>query len=396
MITRAELNAVGEFHQLPITTVQKDYVLGWILASIAAHPTASEWSFKGGTCLKKCYFETYRFSEDLDFTLPGAHPVSVSYLETNLETLLQWVENRCGLLFPRRDWKIEEYLNPRGKPAYQVKVSYAGPHPQQARSLQRIKFDLTQDELLVDTPDFRLLHHGYSDAQNPTPRIRCYSINEILAEKSRALMQRKGRARDVYDLVNISRNFREHADPGRARRIAQEKFKFKDLPEPTVDVILASVDLDQLRTAWQDQLAHQIHQLPSVDSFWIDLRDALAWWLEPPKAQPKPATIPGAVGRVAERTTYADFPWRRGTSALERIRHAARNRQAAIVTYHGSKRLVEPYSLRYPATGNELLHVWEIEKDGRPVNAPRSYITDEIDSAMVSAIEFRPRYAIEL
>ncbi len=82
MITRAELNAVGEFHQLPITTVQKDYVLGWILASIAAHPTASEWSFKGGTCLKKCYFETYRFSEDLDFTLPGTHPVSVSYLET--------------------------------------------------------------------------------------------------------------------------------------------------------------------------------------------------------------------------------------------------------------------------------------------------------------------------
>jgi len=27
------------------------------------------WAFKGGTCLKKCYFETYRFSEDLDFTL---------------------------------------------------------------------------------------------------------------------------------------------------------------------------------------------------------------------------------------------------------------------------------------------------------------------------------------
>jgi predicted nucleotidyltransferase component of viral defense system len=25
--------------------------------------------FKGGTCLKKCFFETYRFSEDLDFTI---------------------------------------------------------------------------------------------------------------------------------------------------------------------------------------------------------------------------------------------------------------------------------------------------------------------------------------
>jgi predicted nucleotidyltransferase component of viral defense system len=27
------------------------------------------WVFKGGACLKKCYFETYRFSEDLDFSL---------------------------------------------------------------------------------------------------------------------------------------------------------------------------------------------------------------------------------------------------------------------------------------------------------------------------------------
>ncbi|CAN5145726.1 hypothetical protein BH20BAC1_BH20BAC1_03460 [soil metagenome] len=25
--------------------------------------------FKGGTCLRKCYFPDYRFSEDLDFTL---------------------------------------------------------------------------------------------------------------------------------------------------------------------------------------------------------------------------------------------------------------------------------------------------------------------------------------
>lgn len=30
---------------------------------------AKSWIFKGGTCLKKCFFETYRFFEDLDFTL---------------------------------------------------------------------------------------------------------------------------------------------------------------------------------------------------------------------------------------------------------------------------------------------------------------------------------------
>src|SRR5258708_15759028 len=44
--------------------VEKDYVLGWMLAGINAHGELNEsWVFKGGTCLKKCYFETYRFSE---------------------------------------------------------------------------------------------------------------------------------------------------------------------------------------------------------------------------------------------------------------------------------------------------------------------------------------------
>jgi predicted nucleotidyltransferase component of viral defense system len=56
--------------QLRVDVVEKDYVLGWLLAAAASHSeTSTNWVFKGGTCLKKCYFETYRFSEDLDFSL---------------------------------------------------------------------------------------------------------------------------------------------------------------------------------------------------------------------------------------------------------------------------------------------------------------------------------------
>ena len=42
--------------------VEKDYVLGWLLAGIANHPLLqSEWIFKGGTCLKKCYFQVHKY-----------------------------------------------------------------------------------------------------------------------------------------------------------------------------------------------------------------------------------------------------------------------------------------------------------------------------------------------
>ena len=50
--------------------IEKDYVLSWILQGIATHKVLSKLIvFKGGTVLKKVYFENYRFSEDLDFTL---------------------------------------------------------------------------------------------------------------------------------------------------------------------------------------------------------------------------------------------------------------------------------------------------------------------------------------
>ncbi|MDX2280181.1 MAG: nucleotidyl transferase AbiEii/AbiGii toxin family protein [Saprospiraceae bacterium] len=50
--------------------IEKDYILSWILYGISKHDLLSKTIvFKGGTVLKKVYFEEYRFSEDLDFTL---------------------------------------------------------------------------------------------------------------------------------------------------------------------------------------------------------------------------------------------------------------------------------------------------------------------------------------
>src|SRR5690606_12502527 len=70
MIPKQEIiDAATRYGLLP-NVVEKDYILGWLLAGISNHDAFREtWVFKGGTCLKKCFFETYRFSEDLDFTL---------------------------------------------------------------------------------------------------------------------------------------------------------------------------------------------------------------------------------------------------------------------------------------------------------------------------------------
>ena len=147
MIPKAQLLALAKNYELQPTTVQKDYVLGWLLRSISLNPHLSKWVFKGGTCLKKCYFETYRFSEDLDFTIPSGESIDVASIQANLEAVTAWIEGNTGITFPRDDWKIEAYENPRGNTSFNVKISYIGPLGGAPNSLPRIKFDITQDEI---------------------------------------------------------------------------------------------------------------------------------------------------------------------------------------------------------------------------------------------------------
>ena len=55
--------------RIPERVLERDYCLSWFLIGLSHSPLKDILLFKGGTCIKKCYFPDYRFSEDLDFTL---------------------------------------------------------------------------------------------------------------------------------------------------------------------------------------------------------------------------------------------------------------------------------------------------------------------------------------
>ena len=101
MIDRAEILRFGDEFGLEPRIVEKDYILGWVLAGIYRDPNlASTWIFKGGTCLKKCFFETYRFSEDLDFTVTDAARLDAPFLETRFVELSNWLYETAGIELP--------------------------------------------------------------------------------------------------------------------------------------------------------------------------------------------------------------------------------------------------------------------------------------------------------
>src|SRR5579862_213571 len=128
MIDRREiLEAASSFSLLP-SIVEKDYVLGWMLAGIYAHEELSEsWIFKGGTCLKKCYFETYRFSEDLDFTVPkGAIYELVSIKEALIE-MAAFLYQETGIDIRVNTIEVEECKNKNNAKTFAAKFGYVGP-----------------------------------------------------------------------------------------------------------------------------------------------------------------------------------------------------------------------------------------------------------------------------
>lgn len=128
MIDRREILAFANELSLRPSIVEKDYVLGWLLAAISHHEAISKhWVFKGGTCLKKCYFETYRFSEDLDFTLLDSSHINQDFLLAVFNEISAWIYEKSGIELPSENLQFEVYENPRGKLSAQGKVSYRGP-----------------------------------------------------------------------------------------------------------------------------------------------------------------------------------------------------------------------------------------------------------------------------
>jgi predicted nucleotidyltransferase component of viral defense system len=166
--------------------IEKDYVLGWLLWGIGSHPTLREhWVFKGGTCLKKCFVETYRFSEDLDFTVRQGGPLTPDDLLPVLVEMLDLVEQETGITLSSRQPVVR--LRPDGRSA-EGRIYYRGPRG--APGEARVKLDLTYDETIVEATVRRVIAHAYDEALPGDGAVQCYAFVEVFAEKLRALGQR--------------------------------------------------------------------------------------------------------------------------------------------------------------------------------------------------------------
>ncbi len=389
MIERDEIQAIASELSLAPEVIEKDYVLGWILAGIHAEPElAAAWVFKGGTCLKKCFFETYRFSEDLDFTVRDPAHLDAAFLRDRFTRVSAWIRDASGVELPPEQLRFDVRNNPRGGLSCEGRLYYRGPRGQ-GGDLPRVKLDLTVDEVLVRPAVVQAVSHPYSDLPEGGFQATCYAFPEIFAEKTRALGERS-RPRDLYDVVNLYRLEDRRPPASEILAILREKCRFKGIELPTMEALRPAEA--ELRADWEGMLRHQLPVLPPFESYWEPLPAFFAW-LRTGAVVPRPKPYALDTGARVLRLALG----RLGASGiarareLEQIRFAATSRLCVDLGYQGSVRRIEPYSLRRSAEGNVLLMAVRADS-----GESRSYRVDQIESVRVTNQPFIPRFEVEL
>ena len=227
---------------------------------MAGHPLREVLAFKGGTALRRCWFEGYRFSEDLDFTL--TRPITLEDILAGLNEIFATVEANAGLriAFDRADRHGH-------KNSHTFYLRYQGPLP----STNDVKVDITINEVLCFALQDRPVHRTYAGFEDlpEGPTVKVYAIEEIVVEKLLALSDRaRNEPRDLYDLWYLFGSTDLRIAEMRAELDA--KLALRQRVVAGMEQAIAAKE-DRLRRLWATRLAHQMSQLPPFDDVFREV-----------------------------------------------------------------------------------------------------------------------------
>ena len=384
MIEKNEVLKLAESLNLRPETVEKDYVLGWMLFGINTNPNLKDkWIFKGGTSLKKCFFETFRFSEDLDFTISDESHFTEEFLLQEFQKIADVIYEKTGIEFGKENFKFKILEKEKGKKTAQGRIHFNGPL-RRREGYASVKLDLTNNEIIVLDSVKQKVHHPYSDEPEGGIHAISYAFEEVIAEKVRALAER-ARPRDLYDVVHFFRNRNMIPKPQLVYDVLKKKCVFKNIETPTFEFIKQHEKLDELEPQWRNMLAHQLPLLPPLESFWKDLKPFFHWLYgnieeqhldSVSKSNDEKMFNPGRVTGVHSVNAI-----------LHKIQFAAGNRVCLKMRYNNELRTIEPLSFRIAqTTGNRLFYGFHRED-----NQTKSFIINKIQSVEVTNTPYMER-----
>ena len=106
--------------------------------------------------------------------------------------------------------------------------------------------------------------------------VRCYGLEEIFAEKVRALGDRC-LPRDLYDVVNLFRRREQIIHADRVAELYVEKCRSKGLPVFTLTDLEGQDLRAEMEVDWVRMLGNQLPDLPPLAEYWDELPLVFEW-----------------------------------------------------------------------------------------------------------------------
>ncbi len=236
--------------------INHDYVLGCFMHFLSTQETVKKsWVFKGGTSLAKCYFENYRFSEDLDFTLLST--ITEETLITIVDSAKSIMQEEIGIRTDAEKSKVEIINDEYGEESLEARFYYREPWDY-AGSPRSVQIHTNRDEKIVFQTVEKSFKHGYSDGSTlPHVSIQTYSLEEILVEKLRAFsgQRRYAISRDIFDIHYLSS---QKVNISATIKAFEKKCRAKDLKIDELRLSKVENRKEEYRTNWKNQLEHLI------------------------------------------------------------------------------------------------------------------------------------------
>lgn len=269
--------------QMPWEVLERDYLLSWILAALG-RVTALEDTlvFKGGTALKKCYFGDYRFSEDLDFSGVGNLPRGDA-LEKAINEACKIAVNLLDDYTPIEitcERYIEKEPHPGGQEAFTIRARF----PWQKQALTRAIVEISVDEIVLRAPERRPILHAYGEPLEA--KILVYSLEELIAEKLRAILQHierlesrgwsRSRARDYYDLWRVLGTYRDDLDLSEFRAFLRQKCEVRRVSFQSAADFFPPTMMAYVEKTWEQWLGPLVPGLASFEDVVEELRPQIA------------------------------------------------------------------------------------------------------------------------
>jgi len=200
--------------------LEKDLYLTLVLSEFAKRDIGGDLIFKGGTLLSSNYLDYHRFSEDLDFVYKYSgelHALKRKAREKRIKEFMDWfvpelkkASDALNLEFSSDRSNARFCTILHGRSVYIFRLYYSDNNyiKIEINFVEKMLYPASEMKIKAITDYFdsrELLFSLGLKIDHLT--IMCYSLDEIILEKYRAILTRKDlKERDIFDLYLMKKN----------------------------------------------------------------------------------------------------------------------------------------------------------------------------------------------